>query len=477
MNRIALALLALPALCASAFAQTVGPGQIPVPQAGAYNSAAPTCTAGQYCTVQTDINGNVKVNIAAGAGGGLSVTDQAGFTQGVSAFTPSGGVFNDAATLSSGQQGTNRLTTKRAVIVDTDVTGNALYSAITAPLPDCAATPCTNRAGIVNQGQSVPVTGTLQNAAVANANGTVLNTAGMSSAVLTVNCATCSGGTQVNFEVTEDGTNYSAINAVQLGTTTIASTTVASGIALWEAPVSGTVSLRARISGYSAGTVTITGHTVPVPYSPKIVAANQAGAPWAFNESQINGVTPLMGNGVTGTGSPRVTIASDNTAFSVNAVQSGTWTVQPGNTANTTPWLFKIDQTTPGTTNGVQLPTTTNGGAATVKGGVGVVNGASTYQAVAASQTATALTGGSGGAAGDYLSHCTIYPTSVSPGVVTVFDSTNTAANSAILFPGGTSSVSSLVPFPIPVGALSVNGAWKVTTGANVSVVCEGKFT
>ncbi len=34
----------------------------------------------------------------------------------------------------------------------------------------------------------------------------------------------------------------------------------------------------------------------------------------AVNVAQINGVTPLMGNGVTGTGSPRVTIASDNTA-------------------------------------------------------------------------------------------------------------------------------------------------------------------
>lgn len=37
-----------------------------------------------------------------------------------------------------------------------------------------------------------------------------------------------------------------------------------------------------------------------------------------FNVAQINGITPLMGNGVTGTGSQRVTIASDNTAFSVN---------------------------------------------------------------------------------------------------------------------------------------------------------------
>lgn len=45
----------------------------------------------------------------------------------------------------------------------------------------------------------------------------------------------------------------------------------------------------------------------------------------AVNVAQINGVTPLMGNGVTGTGSPRVTIASDNTAFAVNATaQAGT---------------------------------------------------------------------------------------------------------------------------------------------------------
>lgn len=40
---------------------------------------------------------------------------------------------------------------------------------------------------------------------------------------------------------------------------------------------------------------------------------------WLINVGAINGVTPLMGNGVTGTGSQRVTIASDNTAFSVNA--------------------------------------------------------------------------------------------------------------------------------------------------------------
>lgn len=47
------------------------------------------------------------------------------------------------------------------------------------------------------------------------------------------------------------------------------------------------------------------------------LAANQS-----VNVAQINAVTPLMGNGTTGTGSQRVTIASDNTAFAVNATLS-----------------------------------------------------------------------------------------------------------------------------------------------------------
>lgn len=41
--------------------------------------------------------------------------------------------------------------------------------------------------------------------------------------------------------------------------------------------------------------------------------------PLLFNQSQINGVALLTGNGTAGTGAQRVTIASDNTAFSVNA--------------------------------------------------------------------------------------------------------------------------------------------------------------
>jgi hypothetical protein len=104
------------------------------------------------------------------------------------------------------------------------------------------------------------------------------------------------------------------------------------------------------------------------------------------NVAGFNGSTPLMGNGPTGAGSLRVTIASDNTAntnawkvdgsavtqpvslvsvpshavtnagtFAAQAAQSGTWTMQPGNTANATPWLFAGVKThnnaLPGATN------------------------------------------------------------------------------------------------------------------------------
>src|SRR5216684_6517855 len=75
-----------------------------------------------------------------GAGGGLSVVDSAAWTTGVSPFTPSGGVFNDAATLSTGTQGTFRLTTKRAQIIDVDSVGNQLHTDITSATPAGANT-------------------------------------------------------------------------------------------------------------------------------------------------------------------------------------------------------------------------------------------------------------------------------------------------------------------------------------------------
>jgi hypothetical protein len=93
------------------------------------------------------------------------------------------------------------------------------------------------------------------------------------------------------------------------------------------------------------------------------------------------------------------------------------------------------------------------------------------YETVAASQTAQVL--GGAGLVGDYLAGVLVVPATTSPGNVIIIDN----ATSITIFTGGASSVSNLVPFFIPVGAKSVSGAWKVTTGANVSVVAVGSFT
>lgn len=94
-----------------------------------------------------------------------------------------------------------------------------------------------------------------------------------------------------------------------------------------------------------------------------------------------------------------------------------------------------------------------------------------TYATVAASQTAQVL--GATGATGDYLAGVLVIPATTSPGAVSILDN----ATSITVFTGGATSVSNLVPFMVPVGAASKNGAWKVTTGANVSCIAIGKFT
>lgn len=92
------------------------------------------------------------------------------------------------------------------------------------------------------------------------------------------------------------------------------------------------------------------------------------------------------------------------------------------------------------------------------------------YETVAASQTAQVL--GVTGGIGDYLDHLIVIPATTSPGVVTLIDN----ATSIPLFVGGATSVADLAPFSIPVRARSVSGAWKITTGANISVIAVGKF-
>lgn len=108
---------------------------------------------------------------------------------------------------------------------------------------------------------------------------------------------------------------------------------------------------------------------------------------------------------------------------------------------------------------------------AAVAGGIPVIHSLGEYETVAASQTAQTL--GATGGTGDYITGILVVPATTSPGNVLLLDN----ATSITVFAGGASSVSNLVPFFIPLGAVSVSGAWKITTGANVSCIAFGNFT
>jgi len=98
--------------------------------------------------------------------------------------------------------------------------------------------------------------------------------------------------------------------------------------------------------------------------------------------------------------------------------------------------------------------------------------GSGNYETVAASQTDQVL--GAAGAAGDFLVSLLVVPATTSPGSVSIKDGSGSAIT---VFTGGASSTSNLVPFVVALGMESGSGAWKVTTGANVSVIAIGKFT
>src|SRR6185437_13817014 len=86
------------------------------------------------------------------------------------------------------------------------------------------------------------------------------------------------------------------------------------------------------------------------------------------------------------------------------------------------------------------------------------------YQDFAASTASTAVKGqaGASGAAGDWIDFIEVFPETTAAGAVTLQDGTNTAVT--VWAGGGTTALTSLIPFTIPVRANSHNGAWKVTT-------------
>lgn len=124
-------------------------------------------------------------------------------------------------------------------------------------------------------------------------------------------------------------------------------------------------------------------------------------------------------------------------------------------------------------TNSTALGQTTKANSVPVAPATDWVYNTGYYVAVAAAQTDSVIQS-STGATGDYLDGILVIPATTAPGVVTIKDN----ATSLIAYPGGgTTALLTLTPFWIKVGAVSRSGAWKVTTGNNVSILATGRFS
>lgn len=165
------------------------------------------------------------------------------------------------------------------------------------------------------------------------------------------------------------------------------------------------------------------------------------------------------GAGAVGAGTQRVTLASDDPAVVDLAAIEVLLT-----TANT--HLDAIETAAEDTSAvDVNLQAGTN-----VIGGVRIAS--AEYEKVAASQTDQMM--GPTGAAGDKIEGILVIPATTSPGEISIED----GATNTVVFTGGASSVTNLIPFFIPLlNIASVNGGWEVTTGANVSCIVFGDFT
>ena len=89
------------------------------------------------------------------------------------------------------------------------------------------------------------------------------------------------------------------------------------------------------------------------------------------------------------------------------------------------------------------------------------------YETVAASQTAQVL--GTTGAAGDTLMRLIITVGTAASSTVSLLDNATSYAIMAANTPIGV--------YTIEINAVSVSGAWKITTGAGATVMAVGNFS
>jgi hypothetical protein len=292
----------------------------PVKVGGKYNLVPITLADGQRGDVQLDANGYLKISIAAGAGGGIAIADGSTFTRGTSFETPAAGVAETVApTLVNGRIGALSLNLSGGLRVDGSGVTQPISGTVTTTPPANASTNLTQLVGTavdVNSGNKSAGTlrVTLATDQVQLTNALKVDGSGVTQPV--------------------SGTFFQATQPVSAASLPLpaGAATAAKQPALGTA---GTASADViTIQGIAAMTkLLVTPDSVALP-------ANQS-----VNISQMNGVATTMGNGVSGTGVQRVTIASDSTG-------------QISQTAATMPAFTQVQNAAVANGNGTNLPTT-----------------------------------------------------------------------------------------------------------------------
>lgn len=228
---------------------------------------------------------NLNVQCANCSGSGASAVDNATVTESTSVFAPIGAEFQTTpGTVTTGHQAMLAMTAKRALQVSLfDTSGTAVTPSIDA----------TTNTTTQTTGPQLFANGSTATPTAAGADGRSIALWSTLSGSLHTTCDSgCSGGTTDADDGTIAGGQTTGLN---LGLTQVYDGSN------WKRLTIGTAGTA------SAQVVTVQGvaSMTPLLVTP---AANSA-----VNVAQINGVTTTMGNGASGTGVQRVTIASDST--------------------------------------------------------------------------------------------------------------------------------------------------------------------
>lgn len=287
---------------------------------GIANAAAPTYTEGNQVLLSTDLSGALRVTGSLSVGG---TTDNSAYTAGTSTGTPAMGFYHSIIdTVTDNRAATIAITSKRAMMVNLQTSAGVETGVAAAPLQVSLANTAANATAVKVDGSAVtqPVsiaanvtvvgTGTFATQATLAAETTkVIGTINIAAAqtLATVSTVTAVSDAQVQGKAASGAAK--AGNPVQVGgvfNTTQPTVTTGQAVEL-QATARG-----AAIVATSVDTFNVTVNAA-LPTGSNVIGALSANQ--SVNVAQINGVAVLMGNGITGTGSQRVTLASDNTAI------------------------------------------------------------------------------------------------------------------------------------------------------------------